>query len=149
MKFKKILVPTDFSEHSERALHAALEFARSYDAELLLLHVVEEPFDYQGYGLSPERILEIQQNLDTAVDAQLEAARRQCGDWQKVTLHRRQGAAFAEIIAMAKERAVDLIVIATHGHAGLAHLMLGSTTERVVRMAPCPVMTIAPPAGDS
>ena len=138
---KRILVPLDFSSHSARALQYARTFARQFGARLALLHVVEAfPIDYI-LGLRSAKIANhylVQQARARLqqVTKQMAGAGRAPDSWVAF------GRPFREITRAAKERAVDLIILATHGYTGLRHIQLGSTAERVVRHAPCPVLVV-------
>jgi len=140
-RFQSILVPIDFSAQSERALQYALALARKTRAKLTLLHVVE-PIgtpDFLYYPLMVEN-----EKLAKAARERLEktCARAKI---QPALLDRvlvRSGVAFNEIADAARTLHADLIAIATHGYTGLKHVLLGSTTERVVRHAPCPVLVV-------
>jgi nucleotide-binding universal stress UspA family protein len=139
---KKILAPTDFSPASEKGLKYALRFAREFGAEVTLLHILEPivPFAFEGV---PMRLPIEETGWSDAARAlkALEVSTRAKG----VTTVRaltRQGIASHEIVDAAKELDVDLIVMATHGYTGLKHFCIGSTAERVVRAAPCPVLVV-------
>lgn len=143
----RILIPTDFSKYSQSALIYAAAFAEKFAAELYLLHVV------QDLALFIPDMVTVTPPLAPSVD-QLTAAARdaferiiQENHLHGFTVHRqvRQGTPFYEIIRFAKETDIDLIVMGTHGHTGLAHVLLGSVTEKVVRKAPCPVLTVRHP----
>ena len=134
-KLENILVPVDFSDCSRKALQYAIPFARQFGAALTLLHAV------QRYPAAPEVVV-----LETD---SVEAAKRELAELsgsidtavQSRTVVR-LGTPHLEIVNAAREQGVDLIIIATHGHSGLAHVFLGSTTEKVVRHAPCPVLVV-------
>ena len=137
---KSILVPIDFSTHSESALLYAARFAGQFGAKLTLLHVIQPIF-------APEAVAVLAMEKDGAAKAarkQLEATRTKLGVAPRLVerLLVRIGAPFHEISEAAKSLKVDLVVIATHGHTGLKHVLLGSTAERVVRHAPCPVLVV-------
>ena len=131
-KLKRILVPVDFSDCSKKALQYAIPLARQFNAELMLLHVVEP---YRAF--CPEIPL---CDVPTA-----EAARRALDGivieipFKSVV---REGEPHSQIVTAAKELATDLIVLSTHGRTGLAHVLLGSTAEKVVRHAGCPVLIV-------
>lgn len=137
LRLHRILVPIDFSECSRKALQYAASFARQFQAELMLLHVVELPV---VTGLPAEPMLpEMEAPEDTA--AELGAWAKQSGvAGAKAVVS--TGPAYAEIVDTADEGNVDLIVIGTHGRRGLAHLLMGSTAEKVMREAPCPVLVV-------
>jgi nucleotide-binding universal stress UspA family protein len=140
VKLRRILVPVDFSEPSRKALNYAVSFAKLFKAEVLLLHAVEPP------STPPETIL-TDSNL---VNADVEkAAKKRLTEWSKEVELRtavratvRVGNPHFQILEEAKSGNVDLIVMGTKGRTALAHLFIGSTAERVVRHAPCPVMVV-------
>jgi nucleotide-binding universal stress UspA family protein len=146
IKFKKILYPTDFSESSLEALKYAVSFARDFKARLVLLHVVNEQIFSEGLSLprvaAPEALeQELASEAERQLKAILPAGERAGLDSEMVIL---RGMPFLEIVRYAKDNDVDLIVIGTHGRSGLEHVIFGSTAERVVRKAPCPVLTVQP-----
>ena len=144
-RFRKILVPIDFSDHSSAALDLAIDLARSYGATLHLLHCY--PID--PGAISPYGIV-IPEGFDRDVR---EAAGQQLARWAdkaaaaKVAVEQHLSAMFpAEVIARtAGEIGADLIVMGTRGLSGLKHVLLGSIAERVLRLAPCPVLTVKAP----
>ena len=131
-----ILFPTDFSDHSERALELARALARDYGARLVLLHVAAPP------ELASEAALvfrvwfeqaELKRKLRRLVAAHANLRPEHCFE---------QGDAAAEILRVAREERADLIVMGTHGRTGLGRLLMGSVAEQVLRRAPCPVLTV-------
>jgi universal stress protein A len=140
---KKILVPLDFSEASRQALKYAVAFAAHFQASLVLLHVVE--FNYVGSDFNLVETSQIETDLRAGAEQRLE-------DWlQQETSQQvpaepmvKMGRPYHEIVETARENESDLILIATHGHSSLTHVLLGSTVERVVRYAPCPVLVVRP-----
>jgi nucleotide-binding universal stress UspA family protein len=146
IKLKKILYPTDFSESSLEALKYAVSFARDYKARLVLMHVVNEQIFSEGLNLprvtAPEALeKEMASEAERRLKAIIPADERSGLDWEMVILH---GMPFLEIVRYAKDKEIDLIVIGTHGRSGLEHVIFGSTAERVVRKAPCPVLSVQP-----
>ncbi len=149
---KQILLPTDFSEASRPAVEYACGMAEKFDAHLHILHVITDPTtqvpDF-GMGLAfpgylenlPERM---QQMEERAIRALAHVLPEGWSDGRHVTLATKQGTAFVEIIRYVREHGIDLVVLGTHGHTGLAHAFLGSVAEKVVRKAPCPVLTVRP-----
>ncbi len=139
---KRILAPVDFSQSSDRALHYALTYAQRFDAELLLLHVVEAfPIDYILGVKSSKEGNEWQ--LEQARTRLRELSVKVIGDTRIRTKSMvKFGKPYHEIAKVAKSEAVDLIIIPTHGYTGLRHIQLGSTAEMVVRYAPCPVLVL-------
>jgi nucleotide-binding universal stress UspA family protein len=146
--FKKILVPVDFSAHSKEAIKVAVDLSKRYDAELTLLHVYEPvalalPEGYVPYD--PEQLTQIlaafhRQLLDAKQDALALGVR-------SVDIQQMQGVVESEIVDYATLGKFDLLVMGTHGRRGLQHMLLGSVTERVLRRAPCPVLTVRVPEG--
>ncbi|MEK6642389.1 MAG: universal stress protein [Planctomycetota bacterium] len=151
VQIRKILYPTDFSELSEHALRYALSFAESHRAELHVLHVVDEAYQYWmamgpgalPMGPPPDEMLEIaRKELAKFIESKVKAV------GVSVIPAALVGRPFMEIVSYAREKQIDLIVLGTHGRSGLRHAILGSVAERVVRKAPCPVLTIRHPGHD-
>ncbi len=143
IKLKKVLVPTDFSESARHALTYGISFAREYEAELTLLHVVENLTVGYASDLFPVPMAEVFQEISGYAKAELaklgaEARERDIAVVEQVI----QGKPSAEIVRFARETQVDMIVLGTHGKGMLDQALFGSTTERVVRRAPCPVLTV-------
>jgi nucleotide-binding universal stress UspA family protein len=144
-RFKEILVPVDFSEHSTAALKAAIEFARVFGSKLHLLHC----YQIQPGGISPYGITIPSSYFDEIRDA----ASQQLAEWQEnhvpagvsVDASMMSEVPSKAIIETAKKIGADLIVMGTRGLSGFQHVMLGSVAERTVRLAPCPVMTVHAP----
>jgi len=144
--FRHILFPTDFSEHSKYARCYAISLAKEFDAKLTIVHVLEEPvypIDVTPFGFSP---IEFARELRGQVEKQMAQVMEEIkDDALKVESLIVEGKPFVQIITVARERGVDLIVIGTHGRTGLSHVLLGSVTEKVVRKSPCPVLTVRKP----
>lgn len=146
MKVSKILVPVDFSRHSLKALAYAIDFAEPFAAEVVVLHVVEPvayatPADlYAGMATQLGNLLAEQRRSAREQLDELATKYRDRGVQLRIQL--RDGVAYREIVDAGKELRANLIVQATHGRTGLAHVLLGSVAERVVRTAECPVLTI-------
>jgi nucleotide-binding universal stress UspA family protein len=143
----RILVPTDFSKWSQNALTYAVAFAEKFGAEIHLLHVVQDLalFIPEAVMMAPPMAPPVEQFV-TAARAALERVVRELA-LPALPIHPEvaEGVPFDEIIRCAREKDVDLIVMGTHGHTGLAHMLLGSVAEKVVRKAPCPVLTVRHP----
>jgi universal stress protein A len=137
LKFTKILCPVDFDQNSAAALRFACKLL-DLGGTLYLLHVVPEA-DRPGFEQYPPISELAQQNLE-------HFARKQVGDQIVHKLLVRAGEPATLTARLADELGVDLIVMATHGHKGLARIVLGSVAERVLREAPCPVVTLRPAA---
>ena len=141
---RRIIVPTDFSPASQRAIDYAVTLARPLNASLLLLHVVEQPFvgggGWEWYIPDAPALLE---RLEA--DSRTQLAEIGDGLTQQglaVTTEVRRGLPTGGIVAAAADGGADLIVMSTHGRSGLPHLLLGSVAERVIRTAPCPVLAV-------
>lgn len=144
---KRILIPTDFSKYAEAALPYAKAFAEKFGAELFLLHVVQDLAVFMPdmiTGTAP--VMPDFQQLTGAVHAAFERVIKDHG-LGPLSVHGevREGVAFYEIVRFAQEANIDLIIMSTHGRTGLAHVLLGSVAEKVVRKAPCPVLTVRHP----
>ena len=142
LRIKSILVPVDFSPPSKKALDYAVAVARRFKAKLTLLHVVE-PVAMRDFAASFPLAMENDELVATAkkhLEKVVKAARLPRAILEKVLV--RFGRSFHEIAEAARSRKVDLIIISTHGYTGLKHALLGSTTERVVRHAHCPVLVV-------
>ncbi len=142
IKLQRILVPTDFSDSARHAFAYGLSFASEYGAELLLLHVVEQvPMGYAS-ELFPAPMAEVFQQVSGYARTELARLKAEVAD-KGVAVRERlaQGKPSAEIVRVAREETVDMIVLGTHGRGMLDKALFGSTTERVVRKAPCPVLT--------
>jgi nucleotide-binding universal stress UspA family protein len=140
----KVLVPTDFSPPSRRALACGQSLARVFGASLHVLHAVEEPLaqGWAGYTL-PIMLEPLRAEAMAEERRRLEQAVPSCErDDPPTELVVRVGDPAHSIVDFARERGVDVIVMGTHGRGGVAHLLLGSVAERVVREAPCAVLTV-------
>lgn len=147
---KRILVPTDFSESSEVAMRYARALAERFKASIHVLHIIEDPFvhGWTGEGYMPD--------LPTFRESLEKEAEKRLAD--VITPDDRErlsavsvikfGNPFLEIVRFAKAEEIDLIVMGTHGRGPVAHMLMGSVAERVVRKAPCPVFTVRHPEHD-
>lgn len=143
---RRILVPTDFSDSARQALDWASTLAREFKAEILLLHVVENLTVGYASDLFPVPMAEVYEEISGYARSELAKLVQELRTGGvTVTERLAQGTPSAEIIRIAKEEGVDLIVVGSHGKGLLDHALFGSTTERVVRKAPCPVLTCRPP----
>lgn len=151
MEIATILVPLDFSPRSDRALEKACELARHFDAELVLLHVTTPPLGATAVMMGPGSADPVTHaRIDEAVHWAAEAslgARREDLVRKGLRCEARVlvGSAADTIVQMAAELPAELIVMGTRGRTGLAHVLLGSTAERTLRLAPCPVLVVKDP----
>ena len=141
IQLKNVLLPVDFSEPSLKATEYAVELAHRFGASLHLLHVIEDPVVYlpmfESYPLPTREQFETyaQVRLENWVpDADAEGL--------NLEFHWRHGAPHVEVIDYAQDSSIDLIVMGTHGRGIAGHLLLGSVAEKVIRKAPCPVLTV-------
>ncbi len=144
MQIRRILVPTDFSRSSLNAVDYAIDLAKQHGAEVILVHVIE-PMNYAvpRYLPEPTALLESQrEESQKEIDRIVERVR---SEWDKCRSEVHLGVVYEVIAESARKLKADLIVIATHGRTGLAHMFIGSVAERVVRIAPCPVLTVRSP----
>ena len=143
----KILHPTDFSKGADAATELAIEMARRFEAELTFLHVYAAPVQMgpfgDGYALPPDLILKLQEDAERALQGLHKRATQAGVRSRTVSL---DGNVSDIIVSLAGE-GMDLIVMGTHGRTGVKHLLLGSVAERILRSAPCPVLTVRETAG--
>lgn len=138
-----LLVPTDFSDNAGKALAAARELARSTHAALHLIHVVEPVVYPADWSYAQVGFADIEQELFENAEKELAAlAERLRAEGLTVQTAVRRGRASDEICSYARDNGVGIIAIGTHGRSGLEHFLFGSTTERVLRKAPCPVLSV-------
>lgn len=145
--FHRIVVPTDFSDCSQEAWELARRVAAAPGSELVLAHVLTEvPLYGEGF-LNIETTRKVRDGARKWAESALE-------DWVSKALAEglsaravvRTGVPHKEIVGLAQDERADLIVIGTHGRGGINRVLLGSVTDRVVRLAPCPVLTVREPA---
>jgi len=145
-EIKKVLVPIDFSDYSKNALGYAINFAKHFKAELHLIYVVEPVIYPPDFSMGQIAIPSVDLEMDKRAKDELQnLADKQIPSDLKTSILVKTGKPFIEIIETAAEIDADLIIIATHGHSGMEHILFGSTAEKVVRKAPCPVMTLREP----
>jgi len=143
MHLAKILVPVDFSSESTKAIAYAVAFAREFGATITLLHVVEPILWPADYGYGPVTMQLPDQAMMRKAKARLnKMGARLIGHKFLAETQVLNGKADFEITEAAKALGSDLIIIGTHGRTGLDHTLLGSTAEKVVRHAPCPVFVV-------
>jgi nucleotide-binding universal stress UspA family protein len=150
LKISNVLVATDFGEASIAALAYGREFARAFGARLHVTHVVENSLMVAGPDAAGVNVARLQAELEAQAQAKLDTIvtsedREQLGAIAVIGVA--QSPAF-EIVQYARANDIDLIVIGTHGRGFVAHLLMGNVAEKVVRMAPCPVLTVHHPEHD-
>jgi universal stress protein A len=141
---KSILVPTDFSEASSAAVEYGRALTVAFDASLHLLHVVTEPLHETWAGYAPgAEFLEAVDRLRAEAQKRLERLipRAELGNGH-IVVATAWGDPSDEVLKYARNHSIDVIVCGTHGRRGWDHVMMGSVAERIVRLAPCPVLTV-------
>lgn len=146
LQIKKVLVPIDFSDYSKSSLRYAVNFAKQFNSVIYLIYVVEPVIYPPDFSMGQIAIPSVNAEWDERAKEELERlAKTEIPEGVKVKTILKNGKPFLEIIETAKEEDIDLIIIATHGHSGVEHILFGSTAEKVVRKAPCPVLTLREP----
>jgi nucleotide-binding universal stress UspA family protein len=145
--FDKILTAIDFSENSDYAFDYALTLARQFNAELTIMHVINEPVDLRGFYVPQISFEQLEKEIEEGAVKMMEKfCQARLGDYNAYETAIVTGIPYEEVIRKAEEIGASLIVLGTHGRTGLDHLIFGSTAERIVRSASCPVLTIRLPA---
>jgi len=142
-QLKRILAPVDFSEASRKALQYAAHFAAAFNAEVILLHVIQ-PFTLpvEPEFMPPELGISRQELVDSSRRELEEWCAREIGGRVQCQVRAQEGVPWHQIVAAASDTNTDLIILATHGRSGLKHVLLGSVVERVTHHAPCPVLVV-------
>jgi len=143
MEIKKILFPTDFMEGTAQAVPYAVDLAKKYGARLYIIHVIHEITIATGLYVPHVTVDELYRTMEAEAEKEITRVYleelRGFGDVEYAVL---RGISYEEIINYAEEKAIDMIVMGTHGRKGLDKLFFGSTAEKVVKGAPCPVLTV-------
>jgi nucleotide-binding universal stress UspA family protein len=144
--FDKILFATDFSPSSEHAFQYALTLARQFHGRLIILHVINEPVDLRGFYVPHVSFENLEKEIEAGANKMMaKFCKSQVGDFQGFETAIVTGIPFEEILKRADVDQVSCIVMGTQGRSGIDHLLFGSTAERVVRKAICPVVTVRHP----
>jgi len=145
--FDRILTAIDFSENSDYAFDYALTLAKRFEAELTVMHVINEPVDLRGFYVPHISFEQLEKEIEEgAINMMEKFCQARMGNFSAYKTAIVTGIPYEEVIRKAEEIDASLIVLGTHGRTGLDHLIFGSTAERVVRSAACPVLTIRLPA---
>lgn len=145
LTIKRILVPTDFSECSDAALAYGRGMAQTFGATLHLLHVVQDPYTQPWAAEAfPAPLGDLLAQWQAQARVRLSELLPE-GQRENVMVAVEVGSPFQEILRYANEQGMDLIVIGTHGRGPIGHMLLGSVAEKIVRRAPCPVLTVRHP----
>lgn len=142
----KILFATDFSENSEHAFDYAYSLAQKFNSQLIILHVINEPVDLRGFYVPHISFENLEKEIEEGAEKMMEKfCHTRIGDNFPYKTRITTGIPYEEILKYADDENVSLIVLGTQGRSGIDHLLFGSTAERVVRKARCPVMTVRLP----
>lgn len=145
-KIEKILFPTDFSDNSNYALDYALTIANKFGARLYILHVIHELIDTTGFYIPNISLDQLQGDLIKGAGEMMgKLVKEKMGDFKDYETANIIGLPHIEILNMAKDKGVDMIVMGTHGRTGIDRVLFGSTAEKVVKKASCPVLTVRQP----
>jgi nucleotide-binding universal stress UspA family protein len=145
--FTKILTAIDFSENSECAFEYALTLATQFNAELTIIHVINEPVDLRGFYVPHISFEQLEKEIEESAVKMMETfCSTKLGTFSNYKTSIMTGIPYDEITAAAARIDASLIVLGTHGRTGLDRILFGSTAERVVRSASCPVLTVRLPA---
>jgi len=140
---ERILVPVDFSDHAKTALRYAKALAEEYGSTLQVLHIIEESVHPSYYIAGMSSIFDLEPDIKPkSEDAMRKLFETAEGPQVSATYHLEEGQAAHEIAKFASAQKSDMIVISTHGLTGIEHLLVGSITEKVIRLADCPVFTV-------
>ena len=144
--FYRIVVPTDFSGGSEDAWAPAQRIAEAVGSEIVLVHVFVEPPSYGEASLPVDSAWQVIESARKWVEQELEkwaGAAKEKGI--SVRTFVRTGSPYQGIVDLATDERADLVVMGTHGRSGMSRILLGSVADRVIRLAPCPVLTVRKP----
>ena len=145
--FTKILIAIDFSENSDCAFDYALTLATRFDAELTIMHVINEPVDLRGFYVPHISFEQLEKEIEESADKMMDTfCSSKLGAFINYKKSIVTGIPYDEITEAASKIGASLIVLGTHGRTGLDRILFGSTAERVVRSASCPVLTVRLPA---
>lgn len=145
-EIKKILVPIDFSDYSKNAFRYSIEFCKCFEPEIILIYVIEPVVYPPDFSLGQIAFPTVDMQLDKRAQEELDKlAKSEIPAGQKIRTIVKTGKPYIEIVDTAYDEDVDLIIISSHGHSGVQHILFGSTAEKVVRRAPCPVLTVRDP----
>lgn len=143
MQIKTILFPTDFSNGARAAMDHAASLAKDYHAKLILLYVIQDISIAEWYIPSSLSVSDLLEDMQKSATKEMDKwATEVSAHVKNVETKVVRGVPFVEIVRTAKDIQADLVVIGTHGRTGIDHLLFGSTAEKVVRKAPCPVLTV-------
>lgn len=143
MKIRKILFPTDFLEGSEQAVPYAIDLAKKYEAKIYIIHIIHDILETSGLYVPHVTVDELYDNMELEAEKEIKRAYlEKLRGFDNVEYIVKRGIPYEEIIRFSEENGIDLIVMATHGRRGFDRILFGSTAEKVIKTAKCPVLTI-------
>lgn len=146
INIKKVLFPTDFSENSNYAFDYAVGLAQKLGARIYILHVIHELIDTTGFYIPNISLDQLQKDLEKGAEEMMGMfCGERMGDFKDYEWMNVIGLPHIEILNVAKEKGIDMIVMGTHGRTGIDRVFFGSTAEKVLKKAPCPVLTVRHP----
>jgi len=144
-QIRNILFPTDFSENSEHAFEYALLMAQNFGARLVVMHVINEPVDLRGFYVPHISFEKLEREIEEGAEKMMQKfCRTRMKNFTDYETSIVTGIPYEEILKRAQDGA-SIIVMGTQGRKGIDHFLFGSTAERVIRQAQCPVLTVRPP----
>lgn len=145
MKLNKILCPVDFSVYSEKAIAYAKELARKFDSKLYIMHVIYEPAEFTGFYVPHISFDKIKSEIKTGAQKLMdEFVNKNLKDFSNFEVVVTLGDPSDEIVKFSEDKDIDLIIIGSQGKKGIEKFVFGSTAEKVVKRAKCPVMCVKP-----
>jgi len=146
LAIKQILLPIDFSEFSKISLPYAIDLAKKFKSDIHIIHVFDEnildPYYFSNPKSSQEFFQHVQNDFQKTIDSLIEDFDTEGINIIPILAN---GTPFVEIIRYSKKEKIDLIIISTHGRSGLSQMLIGGTAEKIIRKAPCPVLTVRHP----
>lgn len=143
INIKKVLFPTDFSENSNYAFDYARDLSQKLGARLYILHVIHELIDTTGFYIPNISLDQLQKDLEEGAEKMMgKFLKEKMGDFKDYEFMNVIGLPHIEILQAARDKKIDMIVMGTHGRTGIDKVLFGSTAEKVVKKAPCPVLTV-------
>lgn len=137
-----ILVPIDFSDNSKKALRYALPLATTFNATISVIYVVEPAVFPSDFGFGQMSFPDVEKEMYDKAESELRQIVADLNSDVKISSVIKSGIPFVEVTTYASDENVDLIVLATHGRTGVEHILFGSTAEKIIRKAPCPVLIV-------
>lgn len=139
---RQILVPIDFSDNSKKALRYAIPFAQQFNAAITVVYVVEPAVFPSDFGFGQMNFPDVEKEMNEKAETELKQIIADLNSPVTVTPVVASGIPFVEVTTFADENDIDLIILATHGRTGVEHILFGSTAEKIIRKAPCPVLVV-------